>query len=117
VQLLWTLAVVADGTGAGDYPLGAVVSSVDVGEREKMRFGLDSEADMCLYKRGSLKAAIVYGCARSVSVTCTSDIIDVRGESTDISTKGLETDHKFQVEVKLTSALMEFWEHVFSKTG
>jgi hypothetical protein len=62
-------------TRAADSLLDTVTLFIGVGER-KMRFVLDSGADLCLCKHGSIKEGIVYNSARSVNVNGVSNVIE-----------------------------------------
>jgi hypothetical protein len=86
-------------TRAAGSPLDTVTLSVDVGERNKLRFLIDSGADLCLCKHGSLKEGTVYNSARSVNVKGISNAIEkTLGEvMLKLSTETHETDHKFQI--------------------
>jgi hypothetical protein len=56
--------------------LHAVTLSVDVGERDKLRFLIDSVADLCLCKHDSLKEVTVYNSTRPVNVKGISNAIE-----------------------------------------
>jgi hypothetical protein len=86
-------------TRAADSPLDTVTLSVDVGERNKLRFLIDSGADLCLCKHGGLEEGTVYNSAISVNVKGISNAIEMTlGEvMLKLSTETHETDHKFQI--------------------
>jgi hypothetical protein len=64
-----------------------------------LRFLIDSGADLCLCKHGSLKEGTVYDSAKSVNVKGISSTIEkTLGEvMLKLSTESHETDHKFQI--------------------